>query len=312
MEGIFNKLNPLAIGIIGMILVILFSAMIISVVVLRKYKGIGESLKEIKQNDQGIYGHKVLNLIVAQFKEASKNSSEVNTQAIIEKNFNNQHAGLRTGERFVKNAISLMIILGLLGTFYGLTLSIGNLVNLLSDTSGAEALSSMDSIVGGLISSVKGMSVAFITSLFGIASSIILTIFGIFQNISEVRESVMVEIEEYLDNKVAMEFKHNNEDGNLKLINALEVTFEKFGGRIEKQLKDVMDFSGQNFAAATMEMGNSSASLTKSIQIFDKSLEDFSENTRNFSEFNYNLRTNIERMNVTFADFVENMKRNSK
>lgn len=309
MFAIFGKLNLLANIIIAVILVILFTAVISSIVIRIKYKRLRQILTDIKKGSKDVHNHNVIDMIIKEYKSSlEENTKEINTQAIIEKNFNNELKGLYTAERFIKHSVSLMIILGLLGTFYGLTLSIGDLVKLLSNSGSTEVMSSVDSIVGGLISSVKGMSVAFVTSLFGIGSSIILTIFNIFNNVSETRESVMVEIEEYLDNRVAAELNKDKVDDYTLLINAMETALEKFGARLDRQLKNVLDFSGQNLAAAAKEMENSSLSLLKSVSLFDKSLENFRENTRDFSEFNYNLRTNIERMNVTFADFIEELK----
>lgn len=313
MFAIFGKLNLLANIIIAVILVILFTAVTSSIVIRIKYKRLRQTLTDIKKGSKDVHNHNVIDMIIKDYKSSlEENTKEINTQAIIEKNFNNELKGLYTAERFIKHSVSLMIILGLLGTFYGLTLSIGDLVKLLSNSGNTEVMSSVDSIVGGLISSVKGMSVAFVTSLFGIGSSIILTIFNIFNNVSETRESVMVEIEEYLDNRVAAELNKDKVDDYTLLVNAMETALEKFGSRLDRQLKNVLDFSGQNLAAAAKEMENSSLSLLKSISLFDKSLENFRENTRDFSEFNYNLRTNIERMNVTFADFIEELKNVSR
>jgi hypothetical protein len=307
--AIFGKLNLLANIIIAVILVILFTAVISSIIVRKKYKEIGQTLNDIKKGLKVSDKHNVIDIIIRDYRASlEENTKEINTQAIIEKNFNNELKGLYTAERFIKHSVSLMIILGLLGTFYGLTLSIGDLVKLLSNSGNTEVMSSVDSIVGGLISSVKGMSVAFVTSLFGIGSSIILTVFNIFNNIVETRESIMVEIEEYLDNKLAAELNKDKVDDHTLLVNAMEAALEKFGMGLDKQLRNLLDFSGQNLAATAKEMENSSLSLLKSVSLFDKSLENFRENTRDFSEFNYNLRTNIERMNVTFADFIEDLK----
>ena len=62
-------------------------------------------------------------------EEAARRSGERNTQAIIEENFQAELGSLLLAERFVRAATGLVIILGLLGTFYGLTLSIGKLVH---------------------------------------------------------------------------------------------------------------------------------------------------------------------------------------
>lgn len=307
--SILAKLNPLAIAIIGAILIIFVVTLVSNFIIRKKYREIGQGLKEVEKDKNSLGKYNILKQIVEDYRTAAEgNPDEVNTQAIIENNFNSHLNKLMLGERFIKHSVSLMIILGLLGTFYGLTLSISKLVELLSNSANAEVLSSMDSIVEGLIHSVKGMSVAFVTSLFGIASSIIITVLNIVFNVEETRVSVMVQIEEYLDNKVALEFKHNIINEYNLIADSLKSTFEEFGGRIHTSFKDTMQVSSKALENVTEGIERAALSLLNTVDKFDKSLEKFSENTRDFSEFNYQLRTNIERMNVTFADFTDDLK----
>lgn len=304
--GIFHQLNPLALVIIVLILVIFFSSVIISFTVRLKYRQLGNSLDAIKSDHTG---HPVLKSIVDNYKQAaSGNQHEVNTQAIIERFFNGEFRSLMLAERFTKSAVSLMIILGLLGTFYGLTLSIGKLVELLSAGENVEMLTSMDSIVGGLIESVRGMSVAFVTSLFAISCSVILTIVHIFSNIESARETLFVDIEEYLDNVVALELSKKKESEYEMLSKALQTTLNDFATKMETSLNYVVDGFQGPLQAATAEIGNASDQLLKSITQFDHSIDKFRENTRDFSEFNHHLRSNIDRMNVGFSDLTESLK----
>lgn len=308
MVDVLNKLNPLAIVIIITIVGILISSIVISIILRNRYKDLHKDLQMGKNDlDSGRYANEVLNAIVKDYRERAKsNAEEVNTQAIIESNFYKFHRNSFLAERFFKNAVSLMIILGLLGTFYGLTISIAKLVELLSNSANVEVLSSMDSIVGGLIEAVKGMSVAFVTSLFGIASSIVVTFINILFNIDETKEAVMVDIEEFLDNKVALEFKKENE--YTYIAEDIKNTMGSLGDKIEYNFKNVMDNSGKNLTAATREMENTTLSMLKAVKLFNESLNTFAENTKDFSQFNHELRTNIQRMNVTFGDFTNEIK----
>jgi len=308
--SILSQLNPLAITIIVFILVIFFSAIIISVSIRSKYHQLGESMTQMKEKRTG---HPVLQGILDSYQTTAKgNHHEVNTQAIIERHFNQDFRSLNLGERFVKASVSLIIILGLLGTFYGLTLSIGNLVELLSAGQNTEMLTSMDSIIGGLIDSVRGMSVAFVTSLFAIASAILLTLFSIFNNIEAAREKLFVDLEEYLDNVVALEVSKEIDSEYEMLNKALKGTLDDFSANMEKSFTYVVESFQGPLTAATSEIGNASDQLLKSIALFDRSLTNFRENTRDFAEFNHHLRTNIDRMNVGFADLTETLKESSR
>jgi len=312
LSNIFSKLNPLAIVIIAVILTIFVTAFVLSLVLRKKYFKMLNDLQEDKNKETSMFENKVLNYIIDDYKLAAKaNIDQINTQAIIEKNFNNRLGSLYLGEKFVKKAVSLMIVLGLLGTFYGLTLSIGELVKTLASSGSIDVMDSMDSVIGGLINSVRGMSVAFVTSLFGIASSILLTITNIFFGVEEVRESVMVEMEEYLDNTLAKGIE-KKEAPEVTMKNELVESLRDFNAKLEESMKEITEVLSHRFASATSGMEQFSESLVKSVDKFDNSLNVFAENTRDFSEFNHHLKTNIQRMNVSFNDFTEDLKENTK
>ncbi|SKC48907.1 MotA/TolQ/ExbB proton channel family protein [Maledivibacter halophilus] len=313
LDNIFSKLNPLAIVIIVVILGIFISAFVLSLSLKKKYFTMLWDLQDEENKESSMFENKVFNKIVDDYKLAAKGkSSEINTFAIIEKNFNNELKSQYQGERFVKRAVSLMIILGLLGTFYGLTMSIGELVKTLASSGGVDVLDSMDSVISGLIRSVRGMSVAFITSLFGIASSVLLTIINIFFGIEDIRESIMVEMEEYLDNILSQRIDEKKETPETLIKDELIASLNDFNGKLEESMKEISEVLSLRFASATSGIEQFSESLLKSVEKFENSLNVFSENTRDFSEFNHHLKTNIQRMNVSFNDFTEELKSNTK
>lgn len=144
------------------------------------------------------FTHRVLQRIVREAEDAARRSGERNTQAIIEDNFQSELGPLLLAERFVRAATGLVIILGLLGTFYGLTLSIGKLVHLVSADTGAAA-DVTQAVTGGLTQALAGMAVAFSNSLVGIVSAVVLTVLGVVSNVTDRRTALMVQIETYLD-----------------------------------------------------------------------------------------------------------------
>jgi len=206
----------------------------------------------------------------------------------------------------------LMVVLGLLGTFYGLTMSVGRLVELLGTSGNSDILVSMDSVVTGLISSVRGMAVAFSTSLAGVGGSIVITVLGIVINIEESRQSLMVQLEDYLDNTVEQELLPKKESELSRISKVIESSFDGFSSRVEDILRStVLDFSDK-LAAASSNIENSARCLDETIIKFEKALSVFSSNTRDFSEFNHNLRGNIERMDVAFINLRESIAETSK
>lgn len=144
------------------------------------------------------FRHAVLGRIVEQALQAARRAEEPNTQAIIEEGFQAELEPLLLAERFVRAATGLVIILGLLGTFYGLTLSIGRLVHLVTAEAGPSA-DVAQAVTHGLTQALTGMAVAFSNSLVGITSAVVLTLLGVFHNVSDRRIALMIQLETYLD-----------------------------------------------------------------------------------------------------------------
>ncbi|HOR85965.1 MAG TPA: hypothetical protein PLL98_05705 [Bacillota bacterium] len=308
-----SNLGYTAYTIICVITIIFIISFFTMLLVRRKYRRFQNDLASAAARKGSRLNNQVLDATVEDYRTISMAAGgEVNTQAIIEKNFSIRLKGLGLGERFVKNSVSLMVVLGLLGTFYGLTLSVGKLVELLSNSGNSDLLVSMDSVITGLISSVKGMSVAFSTSLAGVGGSIIITILGIVFNIEEARQSLMVQLEDYLDNVVEQELLLNKESELSRIGTVIAKSFDGFSSRVEDILRGtVLDFSDK-LAIASDNIEKSSKCLEETTIRFENALSVFNDNTRDFSEFNHNLRGNIERMDVGFINLRESLMETAK
>ena len=132
------------------------------------------------------YKSRVMHDALEDFTAAYKTfGPETNTPAIVNSAIHANLSFYLLCERFLNNAVSLFVTLGLLGTFLGLSLSVSSLSQLLGSTSDWQnALNNMGS---GLLSALSGMGVAFYTSLFGVACSIILTILRSIFNPENIR-----------------------------------------------------------------------------------------------------------------------------
>lgn len=298
---LFNQLNMVANSIIILIVLILTSSIVLSFVIRTRYNNILSDIHDPQHRESAAFYNDMLNKIVKEYKTVLESKKEdINTYALVDKFYHTELKMVELGEKFISKAISLMIVLGLLGTFYGLTLSIGELVQLLSAT-GTNVVSDVSSITGGLISSVEGMSVAFITSLFGIGSSVILTILNIMFNLENVRESVLLSIEEYLDNTL-------NIKGDASVF---EASMGVLAESMERNFVQLTEVIKEQLNVSTDGLLQTADSFQHSMDSFDDSLNKFSENIRDFSEFNYHLKTNIQRMNVSFADLTTGLKENN-
>jgi hypothetical protein len=226
--------------------------------------------KEIRHAPDGeaSFAHPALRHIVRDATLAAGRSSEVNTQAIIDDCFQSDLRPMLLAERFIRSATGLVIILGLLGTFYGLTLSIGKIVHLV----GAETTGATDVAQGvsqGLTNALSGMAVAFSNSLVGILSAVILTVLGILSNVSDRRTAIMVQIETYLD----------------------RIRVQRPGG--------ATDLTG---------FGPAIALLDGAVARFESALKGFASTTKDFHDFNAHLKDNVQRLSLTFADMSDSLK----
>jgi hypothetical protein len=279
----FALLDRSAYMVIAVIIAILTGAIAATFVLRARYAALST---ELRRTPDGDFRSPVLLGIVRETIDAvERGAVEVNTQAIIEHNFQVRLKSLLTAERFIKASTGLLIILGLVGTFYGLTLSIGRLVGLVTvDTgSGAELAAGL---THGLTQALSGMSVAFTTSLFGIISAIVMTLVGVFMNVGDSRVALMVEIESFLDNRLAHSpVREPTASGRT----AGTGGFAPGGAR---------DARG---------IGTSVSQLQQAVGQFDASLQSFAVSTRDFREFNAHLKDNVQRLSLSFADLSDTL-----
>jgi hypothetical protein len=289
-----SLLDPSGYFIIALIVSLLALGVVLTFSVRARYAQLEAQLR--RHPDPSVrFEARVLNSIVQDAQNAMNlHAGEINTQAIIEYNFQRELGSLLVAERFVKASTGLLIILGLVGTFYGLTLSIGKLVALVSaDVPNAGDIA--QSLTAGLTQALSGMSVAFSCSLFGILGAITMTLLSVFANVADRRTALMVQVEAYLDNDLL------HADGAP-------------GSGLA--LRDAGGAHGAVIASARLEQAVNGfnqglGQLHESIGQFEAALVAFSATTRDFREFNLHLKDNVQRMSLGFADLSETLKAQS-
>ena len=243
-----------------------------------------------------------LRYTVNEFAAAYRQYGEgVNTPAIIANAIHAKMGALLLFERFLNNAVSLFVTLGLFGTFLGLSLSVSSLTELISYSNTSEWLSVLDSVGGGLMSALSGMGVAFYTSLVGVACSILLTLLRSVFSPQAQREKLETQVELWLDHNVAptlpTEKAKDNADLIRQMIHALDAAAES------------MD---QTLKRSTDELKLTLAASQKPLEDFNRTVDSFNEGVRDFSEFNYNLRGTVERMDVCIRDLVSVLRSSAR
>ncbi|TPV97207.1 MAG: hypothetical protein B7733_00710 [Myxococcales bacterium FL481] len=266
--------------VIAAILVLFVTAVVFTLAARGRYAVLERDLRRHAQSGPR-FNDELLNRIVDDVRHATTRSgAQVNTQAIIEHHFTRHLPRLLLAERFVRASTGLLIVLGLVGTFYGLTLSIGKLVVLLS-TDATEVGALTQSLTKGLLQALSGMSVAFSTSLLGVTAAVLMTLFNVFASIAERRNALTAALETYLES------------------NVLAGGTSPSGADSAAGLPD-----GTGLAPMVAAFGASVERLDGAISRFDQALDHFATNTRDFQEFNLHLKDNISRLSLCFADFT--------
>ena len=262
-----------------------------------RYKGLAGMVKGGLDRDNGF-----LRFTVNDFADAYKKyGQDVNTPAIISNAVSTKLSALLLCERFLANAVSLFVTLGLFGTFLGLSHSVSSLTELISYSNTSEWLSVLDSVGGGLMSALSGMGVAFYTSLVGVACSIVLTLLrSIFSPQAE-RETLEARLELWLDHTVAPTLPTERAKDESEMVQQMVHAMDSASKTMERALQN-----------ATDDLKTAIDSSRAPITAFNKTVDSFNGGVRDFSEFNYNLRGTVERLDVTVRDLVSGLREVSR
>ena len=245
----------------------------------------------------------------AAYKE---NGAQTNTPGIISCAMGSGLSRLLLLERFLNNAVSLFVTLGLFGTFLGLSLSVSSLTKLIGFSNTSEWLSVLDSVGGGLMSALSGMGVAFYTSLAGAGCSIILTLLRTIFNPQSQREKLATELELWLDHDMAPTLPGPEKKDDAALVH------EMIGGL--NQAADSMEKTLNNSSRAFQKtLDEGSAALQKTLDgsrpylvAFHQTVDKFNTGVRDFGEIDYNLRGTIERLDVAARDLVSAVRQTAR
>ena len=247
----------------------------------------------------GSFGSAVLAAYTAAYK---KYGQDVNTPAIITESIGTHLSGLLLGERFLNNAVSLFVTLGLFGTFLGLSLSVASLSELISLSNTSEWLSVMDSIGGGLMSALSGMGVAFYTSLVGAGCSIILTILRTMLNPQTQRERLETRLELWLDTEIAPTLATETARDDAGLVKVMVQSLNHAVADIREALFKAADSYGETTRTSTAVLASAAENGKEILDSFNGTIGKFNDGIHDFSEVDYNLRGSVERMDLAVRD----------
>ena len=254
-----------------------------------------------------------LRFVVNSYADAYKRQGkDVNTPAVVANGVSSKLGGSLLCERFLNNAVSLFVTLGLFGTFLGLSLSVTSLTEMIGYSNTSEWLSVLDSVGDGLMSALSGMGVAFYTSLVGVACSIVLTILRSIFSVQNARDKLETRLELWLDHEVAPTLPTEAPKDDADLVHQMVLALNKTSDELDRTLKAAAADMDKTLKGATEELKTAIAASRTPIAAMNKTVENFNTGVRDFSEFNYNLRGTVERMDVAVRDLVAGLREVSR
>ncbi|WP_294345219.1 hypothetical protein [uncultured Clostridium sp.] len=234
------------------------------------------------------------------FNEYLKNGiRNINTEALIDEKIPTRVCNM---ENYMKYIISTVIVLGLLGTFMGLTGSIGSIHKVIDNiiTEGGN----IDEFLSGISIPLSSMSTAFFTSITGILSSILLRAIAIATYIPS-REKYYTIMENYLDNILLAERDSDFERLLLNLTKNMNTAMrnmcDNISGTFERELQSltrpINDFKKSVDALRRISEKNEIATrnLSSNIDKYSTAIE--SQRLNKFMDDMYRLVGDIDEKN---------------
>ncbi len=162
--------------------------------------------------------------------------------------------------------VSLLIFLGLLGTFYGLATTVPALVDTirsLAPQEGEEGVAVFSRLMSGLESQLGGMGVAFASSLLGLAASLVVGLLELFAGHGQNR--FYRELEEWLSSITRLGFSSDTEGPDL---GAAGVVLDRMAEQMEQ-----LQYLFTQSEAGRSEVDNRLAQLADSVERLTERIE---------------------------------------
>ena len=246
------------------------------------------------------------------FRKASVGLKQTNTLALLETFYNEQKFwGLRYDkwDYFCKSLPNLLITFGLLGTFLGITLNLGDVSGIINQDGASSSL-----VVEKLKNPLQSMSVAFVSSLVAIFFSSILTVLNFFCNTEIAKDNLFALLENYLDNdyftpEINLEFKIksilNSVLNSVLYPQNQETQNQETQNNLEQLLSKVLKESLQPFSSTLL---NSATIFQNSVSSLENQVTTISESATSLKEASQQVKDGA----ATFQIASKNIERNGE
>ena len=244
----YYKANPYINGVILLTLIIGFLIYTVKILSLSsEYRFMNSvAFGKLQINDTSLNNYPITKNIAKNLGIISSNKT-INRS--LEEILDELYSKIESGKDISRYLINLAVFLGLIGTFYGLLLTIGSVSNVIDGLSIEQQDFGVffDSLRNGLKSPLSGMTIAFSSSLFGLVTSLIL---GLYEIISKgVKQTYF----EFCESQIRLYYKassnqrvssSSNDNSELvsklsELINSLDKINNNFSNSNEEIKKEI-------------------------------------------------------------------------
>ncbi len=256
----YYKANPYINGVILLTLIVGFLIYTLKIVSLSsEYRFMNSvAFGKLQINDTSLNNYPIT-------KNIAKNLGIISSSKTINKSLeeilDELYSRIESGKDISKYLINLAVFLGLIGTFYGLLLTIGSVSNVIDGLSIEQQDFGVffDSLRNGLKSPLSGMTIAFSSSLFGLVTSLIL---GLYEIISKgVKQSYF----EFCESQIRLYYKASSKKIVTSSSNDISELISKLSELINSLNKINNNFSNSN-EEIKQEISSEFKNLSKSIK----------------------------------------------
>jgi len=256
----YYKANPYINGLILLTLIVGFLIYSVKIISLSSEFRFMNSVAfgKLKINDTSLNNYPIT-------KNIAKNLGIISSSKTINKSLeeilDELYSSIENGKDISKYLINLSVFLGLIGTFYGLLLTIGSVSNVIDGLSVEQQDFGVffDSLRNGLKSPLSGMTIAFSSSLFGLVTSLILGLYEI------ITKGIKQTYFEFCESQIRLYYKASSKSKSTSSNNDNSELISKLSELIEGIDKINNNFSNSN-EEIKKEISSEIKDLSKSIK----------------------------------------------
>ena len=209
-----------------------------------------------------------------------KKSKTILTSSSLNSILDSVATRLNEARDLTRYVINLLIFLGLLGTFYGLAITVPEVVNTIKSLvpkEGQTGIEVFDNLMAGLEGQLGGMGTAFASSLLGLAGSLVVGLLELFANHGQNR--FYMQLEEWLSSFTSIGIFGDTEnvdettnDGKISpIISAVGAQISELGQMFEKSIDNSSKTNQQinSLSKAIQELAGSKVRGSRTITSTD-------------------------------------------